>query len=385
LLITVIISIQHYLYVPPPGSVDLKYGYTHYNDYLIFKQSYFHLIQHKDLYATYLHEYYDLYKYAPTFALLMAPFAYLPDLAALILWSFVNAFVLFYAFRKFPFANEKKQLFAIAFIFVEATTALLIFESNCIIAGLMILAFLSMENKKNFLATFLIILAAIIKPFALAMIPLFLFYNNKWKSAGYLILWSLVLLLLPLIAVTPHELVDIYQKWGLSLKSDHDISFGLSVMGWLHTWFGIDSKYYAICIGTVLFMMPLLRYKAFSNQTFRQLFLAFTLVWVTIFNHKAESPGFILAVSGVAIWFSLSYSRFNLALLIFCFVFTCLSPTDLFPANIRFHFFQPYSIKAVPCIIIWVKMLYELMTTPFIPGETISPAKSVPPGSRKTS
>ena len=108
-----VVSLQHYIYTPPVGSVDAKYNYTHYNNFLIFRQSFFHLIQHKDLYSAYSNEYYDLYKYTHTFALLMFPFAYLPNLAGLILWNILNAVILFYAFRKFPFANEKKQLFAV--------------------------------------------------------------------------------------------------------------------------------------------------------------------------------------------------------------------------------------------------------------------------------
>ncbi len=95
ILIAVAVSLQHYIYTPPERSIDAKYNYTHYNNYLIFKQSFFHLIEHKDLFAFYPNEYYDLYKYTPTFALLMAPFAYLPNLAGLILWNILNAFMLF--------------------------------------------------------------------------------------------------------------------------------------------------------------------------------------------------------------------------------------------------------------------------------------------------
>ena len=165
------------------------------------------------------------------------------------------------------------------------------------------------------------------------------------------------------------------------LLNDHNTSFGLSVMGWLYTWFGIDGKYYTITIGIILFMLPLLRYKLFEYKTFRQLFLAFTLVWVTIFNHKAESPGFIIAISGIAIWYAQSYSKLNLALIILCFLFTILAPTDIYPSFIKHSIFLPYSVKAVPCIIIWVKMLYELMTTDFSADKTISQEKSALPGS----
>jgi len=44
----------------------------------------------KDLYAPYPNEYWDLYKYSPTFALLMAPLALLPTLAGLAGWNLLN-------------------------------------------------------------------------------------------------------------------------------------------------------------------------------------------------------------------------------------------------------------------------------------------------------
>ena len=147
ILIAIGLSLQHYFYIPPAGSIDAKYNYTHYNNFLIFRQSFFHLIQHKDLYLCYPNEYYDLYKYTPTFALLIFPFAYLPNIAGLLLWNIFNAVILFYAFRKFPFTSENKKIVAIGFILLEAITSLMISESNCLMAGLFILAYLFFEKK----------------------------------------------------------------------------------------------------------------------------------------------------------------------------------------------------------------------------------------------
>jgi hypothetical protein len=364
-LIAVVVSLQHYIYTPPVGSVDAKYNYTHYNNFLIFRQSFFHLIQHKDLYSAYSNEYYDLYKYTPTFALLMFPFAYLPNLAGLILWNILNAVILFYAFRKFPFANEKKQLFAVGFILLEAITSLMISESNCLMAGLIILAYIAMEKKNMALATFLVLLSVFIKPFGLVALSLFLFYPGKWKAFGFSLLWFVLLFALPLITISQHELMDVYASWGAMLKNDHDISYGISVMAWLHTWFGIDAKDYALLAGIMLFFLPLLRYKSFVYTGFRQLFLASILIWVVIFNHKAESPAFIIAISGAAIWFSHSNTKFNAILMAMAFLFTILSPTDIYPKFIRDQFFIPYTIKVVPCIIIWIKILFELLTKDF--------------------
>jgi len=362
ILLAIIVSVQHYIYTPPIGSVDAKYGYTHYNNYIIFQQSFFHLIQHKDLFAGYQNEYYDLYKYTPTFALLMAPFACLPNIAGLILWNILNGIVLFYAFWKFPFSTDKKKLFAVGFILVEALTSLMISETNCLIVGLMMLSFIAVEKRNTALATFLIILSIFIKPFGLVAFSFFLFYPGKWKAAGYSLLWFAILFILPLLVVSPHELMEIYKSWTMTLKNDHDTSYGISVMGCMNSWFGINDRYYSLSIGTLLLIFPLLRYKSYIYSSFRQTILALLLIWVIIFNHKAESPGFIIAIAGVAIWFSQSYSKFNIALMVLAFLFTIMSPTDLYPRFIRLQFFMPYCIKAVPCILIWIKIWIELMT-----------------------
>ena len=148
------------------------------------------------------------------------------------------------------------------------------------------------------------------------------------------------------------------------LANDHSISDGLSVIGWLKTWFGLNvNKTYVSLAGVVLFCIPLLKVKEYSSYHFRILMLASILIWVVIFNHRAESPTFIIAISGVALWyFSQFQKKENLVLLILALIFTGLSSTDLFPKFIRDQWIFPYVIKAVPCILIWIKILYDMMT-----------------------
>ena len=65
----------------------------------------------------------------------------------------------------------------------------------------------------------------------------------------------------------------------------------------------------------------------------------------------------------MALWyFSQERSRLNIGpRAALAFVFTSLSPTDVFPRCAFGEFFVPYAIKAVPCILIWVKITYELV------------------------
>jgi hypothetical protein len=134
-------------------------------------------------------------------------------------------------------------------------------------------------------------------------------------------------------------------------------------MGWLNSWFNIDmNKNLVVLVGVIIFLIPFYRFSKFQNYTFKYLTLCSILIWIVIFNYKAESPTFIIAMTGVALWFVKSEKNiFNIVLLILAFVLTSLSPTDVFPRIIREEFLKPYSIKAFPCIIIWLKIVYDMI------------------------
>jgi hypothetical protein len=91
--------------------------------------------------------------------------------------------------------------------------------------------------------------------------------------------------------------------------------------------------------------------------------LASILIWVVIFNHKAESPTFIIAMAGVAVWFMAGKKNtLNISLLLCAFIFVSLSSTDIFPRYVKVHLIVPYCLKAVPCIFIWFKIIYDMLS-----------------------
>ena len=148
------------------------------------------------------------------------------------------------------------------------------------------------------------------------------------------------------------------------LRADHSASWGFSVAGWLYTWFGLEMKNNIVLLGTFILLLPLASYNVYKIYRFRLLFLASILVWVVIFNHKAESPTFIIAIAGVAIWyFCAAPSKLDTALLLLALIFTVLSPTEIFPRQIRNDYIVPYAVKVIPCIAIWCKIVWDMMST----------------------
>lgn len=337
--------------------------FTYYNNYIIFKQSFFHLIHKQDLYCLYPNEYYDPYKYSPAFALAFGMLSYLPDSIGLLIWNLLNAFVLFVAIYKLPNIAVKYKSLMLLTASVELMTCLQSCQSNALIVGLLIFAFCMLEKENYLLATLFISLTVFIKLFGIVICLLFIFYPKKGKVALYMLAWFALLALLPIVVTGYDQLGFLYKSWLTPLGNDHALSNGYSVIGWLHTWFNLNvNKVLVLLIGVVLLLLPLIKLSKYKDYFFRLVMLSSVLVWMVIFNHMAESPTFIVAMAGVVIWFyAQKPTRANLVLLILAIVFTCLSPTDIFPMYVRQHFLQPYVIKAVPCILIWVKMLYDLL------------------------
>ncbi|MCD4729550.1 MAG: DUF2029 domain-containing protein [Bacteroidales bacterium] len=356
------IGLSVYNYVLPTYLKDGEF-HSHYNNYLIFKGSFHHLINLQDLYVSYPTEYFDLYKYSPTFALLMAPLAYLPDVLGLILWNLINAFVFLYALWNFSFKNNRVKIWVVGFVLLALITSMQNAQSNALIAGLMILGFSFAEKQKFLPAAFLITLTFFIKIFGIAGLAIFIFYSDKWKSALYIFISFLILAILPLIVIPFHHLLELYQSWISMLQADHIVSFGFSAAGILSSWFNIENvKNWVLIFGIIGFFIPFIKINQYKSALFRLWVLAYILIWVVIFNHKAESPTFIIAVSGVAIWyFSQKRNYVNLFLLLLTFIFTVLSPTDLFPSMIREEFVNPYSIMALPCLLVWFKLLIDFL------------------------
>ncbi len=356
-LVTVGIAIQCYV----AGGGD---QYTHYNNYMIFKSSFEHLIHHKNLYGLHPEQHYDYYKYSPAFALCMSAFYYLPDWLGLIIFNLTNTLVLLVAFKKLklPIANIK---YLFLFILIELAISLSMTQTNALIAGLIILGFTFLEKENYFIAALFLSLTVFIKLFGLVAFALWFLYPNKPRFLLYSMFWFVVLTFLPLLVIPLANLLEQYNNWIVLLKNDHDASYGISFLGWVHSWFHLDlPKTATVLVAAVVFCLPLIRFQLYKVYAFRLQMLSSILLWVVIFNHKGENPTYIIAMSGVAIWyFSRKANKTNKALLWLALIFTSFSSTDLItPGFIADKYVEPYALKAVFCCIIWFKIIMEMLT-----------------------
>lgn len=341
--------------------------YPHYNNYLIFSKSFFHLIKGADLYHQFPEEHWDLFKYSPTFALLMGLFAIFPEHFGLIFWNLLNSLILFFAIKSIKFLNERRKAYIFLIILIDVVTSMQNSQSNSLVAGLLILAFNFFEKEKVHLSSLFILISLFVKPIGFIALLLFLLYPQKIKFLYSSIIFGIILALLPLFVVSPSQLQSLYKSWDNLILRDYSLYEGLSVFGILKNWFGLAfPKHLIFLSGLILFSLPFFRRESFKNYTFRFLFFSSSLIWAVIFNHKAESPTFIISTCGVAIWYFSKEKKFqDLILLIFYFLLTSVSSTDVTPFWLKENIIKPYLLKVIPSIVLWLKIEGELIFSKF--------------------
>ena len=202
---------------------DHYYGeigpYRHYNNYVIFKESFAHLLDGSNLYVLYPEEHWDLYKYTPTFSLFFGLFWVMPDWLGLFSWHLLNGLILYYAIWKLNFSKRSLIWWAGLFMVPEFVLAMQNAQSNSLIAGLLIMTFVFLENKRTGLAVLMVLLASFIKPFGLVGFALFLFYPEKLKAIGWTVGLGVLLFLLPIVVTGFDGLIWQYQNWLISFTT----------------------------------------------------------------------------------------------------------------------------------------------------------------------
>lgn len=342
----------------------LLLGAGSFNNYSIFRASFYNLWQGNDLYIAHPEQYNDLYKYSPTFALLMAPFYAMPKGLGLFVFNFLNALLPFWALNRLNISSKAKS-FILIFIAIELLSSIQNAQSNGIMVGLMLAAFGSFERKEMVWAALFVCLGFYLKVFGAAVGIFFLFHDKKLKFLIACAVIGIFLGIIPAAITGMDGLIFQYKSWLHLLAVDPTVDRDYSIMTLTQTWFHFTAKdVWYLIPGMVLLLLPLVRVREWKNFAFRLFYLAIILVWVVIFNHKAESPTYVIAVFGVGLWGILEERKWlRIFMLTFVYIFTILSPTDLFPPYVRQEIWQAYSLKALPCIVLWGLMTWEIMRT----------------------
>ena len=354
-----------------------EYFRDRYNNYKIFRQLFFHVLDKKNLYAGYPQEYFDSNHYGPVFAFIIAPFAILPDIWGSLLWSIFNAIVLYIAINRLPF--KKDQLILIMLLCtIEMANAMWSNQFNSAAAAMIVLSFVLVEEKKDFQASFFIVLGTLIKLYGIVGLVFFLFSKRKSVFISGCVFWLVVMFLLPMLISSPEYIYHTYFDWFHSIVDKNQLNVSLdssqdaSIMGIIRRVSGNENirNFPIIITGLVLYLLPFLRFSQYKSKEYRLLILASTLMFVILFSSSSEHPTYIYPMIGVSIWYILQgekmTTKLNLFLLAFVILIGGLGPTDILGYPVR-RIVIDYSLKALPYAIVWLFILRELIVKEFQP------------------
>ena len=348
------------------------------NNFLIFRGVFWHTLQKLSLYDFYPKEYNDHNLYGPIFSLVIAPFAVVPDALGLLGWLVVLALGMYYAVRRLPL-EEGRQIFLYWFCAHELLTALQMQQFNIAIAAIIVGSFAAIEKGREVTAAFLIVLGTFVKLYGVVGLAFFFFVKRKPRFILALIGWSVVCFVAPMLISSPEYVLGQYVEWyerlaAKNVENTFALMQNISLLGMIRKISGSAaySDLWVILPGLALFGLPYLRFSQYRHLAFRYGILSSVLLFVVLFSTGSESSTYIIPFAGIALWYVTSPWRrtgWDVALMVFAFVLSSMSPSDLFPRSLREAYVLPYALKALPPTLIWLRLSYELLTRDYAPSE----------------
>ena len=388
-----------------------------FNNFLIYKFTYWHAVQGKSLYEV-NSDTFDVNHYGPIFSLIVAPFSLISNTITsmgdlrlwvdVFLWHLALALFLWWAIRRCTLTTEQKAV-VIWLTAHEMLNALGMSQFNVATAAMILLTYSAVHRGKDVWAAFWIVLGTLTKVYGIVGLAFFFFVKNKPKFVTWLVVWTVVLVVLPMPFFGANYVVDQYVEWfkclgekcqenplsdfqnisllGMVRKIGYAVSAGLpayyqvfesagknpDVTNW---WWSTWKDLWLIIPAIVYSALPYLRTRQYHHHAFQLMCLALVLMFVNIFSTGAENSSYIISMLGVAIWFiAVPWKRtpLDIGLLVFCFVLTSLSCTDLFPGDIRTYWIRAFSLKALPVVLIWLKLVWEMCTRDYASDNTTEP------------
>lgn len=339
-------------------------------DYSIYYHSFWHAWQQMPLYIVYPEDG-NYFLYGPLFAMLMSPFAVIPYQLGRLAWLLLVTFVPYWSIKKSNF-SIRQQAFILWFVAAEAAICIIDSESNSLVLACLIFSFYLIDKEKDKWAALVIALGAATKLFGIVGLAFLPFSRHKLKLCCWVAVWLAVLLVLPMSVFGLEYVWQQYFEWCDVLFHKNELNIfapgqNVSLLGIVRKVSG-NAEYsdlWLVIPGIILFALPYLRFDQYKYPAFRQMTLASVLMFLILFTTSSESSGYVIAMTGIAVWFTASpwkRDKWDVALIVFAFIITSMSPSDLFPKVVWREFIKPYSLKALPVVLVWLKLIYELLT-----------------------
>jgi hypothetical protein len=200
-----------------------------------------------------------------------------------------------------------------------------------------------------------------VKVFPIASASFALLAEKPSRFAMWLLVFAVALFAAPLLMASPQWLSHQYDNWLLVQRVDAGDP-GFSVMALLHLWLGVNwPAWPQQLIGVVALTAPLVWHRGHDvGNAWRLRYVASLLIFCVLFNHQSEPPSFVIAMTGVGVWFAIAERRWwTWLVLTFTFVSSHLATRGAVPAALRSQLFD-LRIKTVPLLVVWIILQIDL-------------------------
>jgi len=308
-------------------------------------------------------EKYD-FLYGPLFSILFAPFAWMGTTIGPFVWNLFNFSLYFLAVFTLPakYTDREKCRTYLYTALILATTQFSM-QFNPVVAYIFIFAFSLLERGRPFWAILLIMVSGFIKIYGIFELALLLCYPKFWRNMGYVAAIGATLFFLPLVRLTPGELIPYYQRWFevLGLHVDQFQFYAIFNIHPLHDL--LTPVMTQVQVGSLLVLAALfvLNYRKFGNFEFRAGSVGILMGWVILFSLSTEKHTYVIALLGFLLWYWMQRPKTLLIKILFWtnFVFLVWMPVDLlFPPKAMHFVCDTLQLNIYSFTVTWLYMIY---------------------------
>lgn len=319
-------------------------------------------------YAAHPDQHLDFFRYSPAFAIAFTPFALVPEWLGLLAWNLVNALGLYWAVRRL-LPRAQAQL-VLLIVLGDIARTMQSCQSNGLVTALMIAAFIAYSGERLWRGAFAVAAGTAIKLFPIGAALFALLRRDRWRALGMVAAAVAAFALLPVVVVGPHDLLLQYARWA---AQEHAETFKPmhSVMDLLDVWAGYYGPRFPIQLaGLALLLLPAaLRWDTRDDPAWRLTLLCSLLVFSVLFNYGAERPSFVIATTGIAVWY-VTGPRTKLPGVILALTLALVTAEGLgiWPRAVHQWMFES-RIRVIPVLAAWIAMQWDLHNWRTVPPQ----------------
>lgn len=334
-----------------------------------------HWLQGLNPYAAY--EGFDYYKLSPTFLLPLMAFAQVPFVVSGVVWQALSCGLFFMAMlwllRELPLTRPLGLGLSLFLPFLLLTDFQLngtYLQSNTLVVAVMTLGLLFYARGQWAVSALLLAWIANTKLYPLVL-TLLLFVDLRWRFIVTTVLAHALLILLPFFVWGKSQATIFYSDWFDLLMMDKLLTYGEP---WGHFFLGLkafvevnfgwilqQSYLWVLLVSALLVGLPTL-WLRWTTGVFQinalMLLLVSALAWILLFSTRTEGPTLVLMapVYAYALWWTMALEgrlqrRLAFSVLVFVFVLTSLSTSDLFRGTIVHELSWQHNLRTVGLMI----------------------------------